>query len=102
MLVATDLSTPPGIAAREVAQALCSLGQAACSVVASTPDLQVRNAMLECTGCIMDKANNLLEEAWKAVAKPGDPESQQHLAQVGKPWCPPPAHGKGMGLAGGQ
>uniref|UniRef100_A0A8B9N265 FERM domain-containing protein n=1 Tax=Accipiter nisus TaxID=211598 RepID=A0A8B9N265_9AVES len=68
----------------EVAQALCSLGQAARGVVASTPDLQVRNAMLECTGYIMDKANNLIEEAWKAVAKPGDPESQQHLAQVAK------------------
>ncbi|KAM9590959.1 talin-1-like isoform 1-T1 [Morphnus guianensis] len=73
-----------GIAAREVAQALCSLGQAARGVAASTPDLQVRNAMLECTGYIMDKANNLIEEAWKAVAKPGDPESQQHLAQVAK------------------
>ncbi|KAM6228558.1 talin-1-like isoform 2-T3 [Spheniscus humboldti] len=73
-----------GIAAREVAQALRSLSQAARGVAASTPDLQVQSAMLECAGNVMDKANNLIEEARKAVAKPGDPESQQHLAQVAK------------------
>ncbi|KAF1502294.1 Talin-1, partial [Eudyptula minor] len=73
-----------GIAAREVAQALRSLSQAARGVAASIPDLQVQSAMLECAGDVMDKANNLIEEARKAVAKPGDPESQQHLAQVAK------------------
>uniref|UniRef100_A0A8C5U2Y0 Talin 1 n=1 Tax=Malurus cyaneus samueli TaxID=2593467 RepID=A0A8C5U2Y0_9PASS len=37
-----------------------------------------------CASDVMDKANNLIEEARKAVAKPGDPESQQRLAQVAK------------------
>ncbi|NXD44316.1 TLN1 protein, partial [Copsychus sechellarum] len=59
-LTGTDLSIPPGIAARET------------------------GAMLECASDVMDKANNLIEEARKAVAKPGDPESQQRLAQVAK------------------
>lgn len=49
----------------------------------------------------MDKANNLTEEAWKVVAKTSDPESQQHLTQVEESWCPLPACGKGMRLAGG-
>lgn len=83
MPAATDLSIPPGIAAREVAQALRSLSQAARGVAASTPDPQAQSAMLECASDVMDKANNLIEEARKAVAKPGDPESQQRLAQVG-------------------
>ncbi|KAM6293929.1 LOW QUALITY PROTEIN: talin-1-like [Aegotheles albertisi] len=73
-----------GIAAQEVAQALRSLSQAACGVAASTPDPQAQSAMLECASDVMDKANNLIEEARKAVAKPGDPESQQRLAQVAK------------------
>uniref|UniRef100_A0A8C4V1S1 Talin 1 n=1 Tax=Falco tinnunculus TaxID=100819 RepID=A0A8C4V1S1_FALTI len=73
-----------GIAAREVAQALRSLSQAARGVAATTPDPQAQSAMLECASDVMDKANNLIEEARKAVAKPGDPESQQRLAQVAK------------------
>ncbi|KAL9821337.1 LOW QUALITY PROTEIN: talin-1 [Geothlypis trichas] len=73
-----------GIAAREVAQALRSLSQAARGVAANTPDPQAQSAMLECASDVMDKANNLIEEARKAVAKPGDPESQQRLAQVAK------------------
>ncbi|NXF65800.1 TLN1 protein, partial [Ciccaba nigrolineata] len=73
-----------GIAAREVAQALRSLSQAARGVAASTPDPQAQSAMLECASDVMDKASNLIEEARKAVAKPGDPESQQRLAQVAK------------------
>lgn len=44
---ATDLSIHPGIAAREVAQALHSLSQAACSVVANAPNPQAQRAMLE-------------------------------------------------------
>ncbi|NXX28230.1 TLN1 protein, partial [Nicator chloris] len=79
-----DLSIPPGIAAREVAQALRSLSQAARGVAANTSDPQAQSAMLECASDVMDKANNLIEEARKAVAKPGDPESQQRLAQVAK------------------
>uniref|UniRef100_A0A8C3PSN4 TLN1 protein n=1 Tax=Calidris pygmaea TaxID=425635 RepID=A0A8C3PSN4_9CHAR len=73
-----------GIAARDVAQALRSLSQAARGVAASTPDPQAQSAMLDCASDVMDKANNLIEEARKAVAKPGDPESQQRLAQVAK------------------
>ncbi|NXE95862.1 TLN1 protein, partial [Menura novaehollandiae] len=83
-LTGTDLSIPPGIAAREVAQALRSLSQAARGVAANTSDPQAQSAMLECASDVMDKANNLIEEARKAVAKPGDPESQQRLAQVAK------------------
>uniref|UniRef100_A0A8C0B0Z2 Talin 1 n=1 Tax=Buteo japonicus TaxID=224669 RepID=A0A8C0B0Z2_9AVES len=66
------------------AVALRSLSQAARGVAASTPDPQAQSAMLECASDVMDKANNLIEEARKAVAKPGDPESQQRLAQVAK------------------
>ncbi|NWT73688.1 TLN1 protein, partial [Prunella himalayana] len=73
-----------GIAAREVAQALRSLSQAARGVAANTSDPQAQSAMLECASDVMDKANNLIEEARKAVSKPGDPESQQRLAQVAK------------------
>ncbi|NWW66712.1 TLN1 protein, partial [Ifrita kowaldi] len=83
-LTGTDLSIPPGIAAREVAQALRSLSQAARGVAANTSDPQAQSAMLDCASDVMDKANNLIEEARKAVAKPGDPESQQRLAQVAK------------------
>ncbi|XP_066844847.1 talin-1 isoform X1 [Anser cygnoides] len=73
-----------GIAAREVAQALRSLSQAARGVAANTLDPQAQGAMLECASDVMDKANNLIEEARKAVAKPGDPDSQQRLVQVAK------------------
>ncbi|NWI14370.1 TLN1 protein, partial [Crypturellus soui] len=73
-----------GIAAREVTQALRSLSQAARGIAANTSDLQTQSAMLECADNVMDKANNLIEEARKAVAKPGNPESQQYLAQVAK------------------
>uniref|UniRef100_A0A8B9CIT8 Talin 1 n=1 Tax=Anser brachyrhynchus TaxID=132585 RepID=A0A8B9CIT8_9AVES len=66
-----------GIAAREVAQALRSLSQAARGVAANTSDPQAQGAMLECASDVMDKANNLIKEARKAVAKPGDPDSQQ-------------------------
>ncbi|XP_062984421.1 talin-1 isoform X2 [Elgaria multicarinata webbii] len=73
-----------GIAARDVAHALRSLSQAARGVAANTAEPQVQAALLECAGDVMDKAGNLIEEARKAVAKAGDPESQQRLAQVAK------------------
>lgn len=88
---ATDFCISTGIAAREVAQALRSLSQAARGVAASTPDPQAQNTMLECASDVMDKANNLIEEARKAVAKPGDPESQQRLAQVTGAGIPVPS-----------
>ncbi|XP_053145753.1 talin-1 isoform X1 [Hemicordylus capensis] len=73
-----------GIAARDVAHALRSLSQAARGVAANTEEPLVQAAMLECAGDVMDKAGNLIEEARRAVAKPGDPENQQRLAQVAK------------------
>ncbi|XP_042191585.1 talin-1 [Callorhinchus milii] len=73
-----------GLAAREVAQALKALSSAARGVAANTTDPQARNAMLESASDLMDKSSNLIEEARKAMAKPGDPENQQRLAQVAK------------------
>lgn len=70
------------MAARDVAQALKSLASAARGVAATTEDTPARNAMLDCAGDVMDKSANLIEETKRAMAKPGDPESQQRLAQV--------------------
>lgn len=71
-----------GMAARDVAQALKSLASAARGVAATTEDTPARNAMLDCAGDVMDKSANLIEETKRAMAKPGDAESQQRLAQV--------------------
>ncbi|XP_036384028.1 talin-1 [Megalops cyprinoides] len=73
-----------GMAARDVAQALRSLASAARGVAANTADPQARNAMLDCASDTMDKSANLIEETKRAIAKPGDPDSQQRLAQVAK------------------
>lgn len=71
-----------GMAARDVAQALRSLASAARGVAANTEDPQARNAMLDCTADVMDKSASLIEETKRAIAKPGDPDTQQRLAQV--------------------
>ncbi|XP_044190549.1 talin-1 isoform X3 [Thunnus albacares] len=73
-----------GMAARDVAQALKSLASAARGVAATTDDSPARNATLDCAGAVMDKSANLIEETKRAIAKPGDAESQQRLAQVAK------------------
>ncbi|XP_037340664.1 talin-1 isoform X1 [Pungitius pungitius] len=73
-----------GMAARDVAQALKSLASAARGVAATTGDRPARNAMLDCAGDLMDKSGNLIEETKRAIAKPGDAENQQRLAQVAK------------------
>ncbi|XP_035524115.1 LOW QUALITY PROTEIN: talin-1 [Morone saxatilis] len=73
-----------GMAARDIAQALKSLASAARGVGATTGDSSARNAMLDCAGDVMDKSANLIEETKRAIAKPGDAESQQRLAQVAK------------------
>ncbi|XP_041914583.1 talin-1 isoform X5 [Alosa sapidissima] len=73
-----------GQAARDVAQALRALASAARGVAANTDDPQARNAMLDCASDTMDKSANLIEETKRAIAKPGDPDSQQRLAQVAK------------------
>ncbi|KAJ8287119.1 hypothetical protein GJAV_G00047860 [Gymnothorax javanicus] len=73
-----------GMAARDVAQALRSLASAARGVAANTADPQACNAMLDCAADTMDKSANLIEETKRAIANPGDPDSQQRLAQVAK------------------
>lgn len=78
----SSLLLDAGMAARDVAQALKSLASAARGVAANTGDPPVRNAMLDCAGDVMDKSANLIEETKRAIARPGDAESQQRLAQV--------------------
>nr|XP_061836684.1 talin-1-like isoform X1 [Nerophis lumbriciformis] len=73
-----------GMAARDVAQALKSLASSARGVAATTDDAAARSALLDCASDVMDKSANFLEETKRAVAKPGDAESQQRLAQVAK------------------
>lgn len=72
----------PGIAARDVAGGLRSLAQAARGVAALTSDPAVQAIVLDTASDVLDKASSLLEEAKKAAGHPGDPESQQRLAQV--------------------
>lgn len=72
----------PGMAARDVAQALKCLASAARGVAATTDDIPARNTILDCASDVMDKSANLIEETKRAMAKPGDAESQQRLAQV--------------------
>lgn len=71
-----------GMAARDVAQALRSLASAARGVAANTEDPQACSAILDCARDVLDKSGNLIEETKRAIAKPGDPDSQQRLAQV--------------------
>ncbi|KAJ3605813.1 hypothetical protein NHX12_027857 [Muraenolepis orangiensis] len=73
-----------GMAARDVAQALRSLAMAARGVGATADNPQACDAMLNYAADVMDKSGSLIEETKRAVAKPGDPESQQRLAQVAK------------------
>ncbi|XP_045145036.1 talin-1 isoform X1 [Echinops telfairi] len=73
-----------GIAARDVAGGLRALAQAARGVAALTSDPAVQAVVLDTASDVLDKASSLLEEAKKAAGHPGDPESQQRLAQVAK------------------
>ncbi|XP_051918774.1 talin-2a isoform X2 [Hippocampus zosterae] len=73
-----------GIAARETAQALKTLAQAARGVAASTTDPKAAAAMLDSARDVMDGSALLIHEAKEALACPGDAESQQRLAQVAK------------------
>ncbi|KAK2119960.1 Talin-1 [Saguinus oedipus] len=73
-----------GIAARDVAGGLRSLAQAARGVAALTSDPTVQAIVLDTASDVLDKASSLIEEAKKAAGHPGDPESQQRLAQVAK------------------
>ncbi|XP_069546653.1 talin-2a isoform X3 [Brachyistius frenatus] len=73
-----------GIAARETAQALKTLAQAARGVSASTTDPKAAAAMLDSARDVMDGSALLIHEAKQALISPGDAESQQRLAQVAK------------------
>uniref|UniRef100_A0A3P8VSG0 Talin 2a n=1 Tax=Cynoglossus semilaevis TaxID=244447 RepID=A0A3P8VSG0_CYNSE len=73
-----------GIAARETAQALKTLAQAARGVAASTTDPKAAAAMLDSARDVMEGSALLIHEAKEALGSPGDAESQQRLAQVAK------------------
>ncbi|XP_055011026.1 talin-2a isoform X2 [Boleophthalmus pectinirostris] len=73
-----------GIAARETAQALKTLAQAARGVAASTTDPKAAVAMLDSARDVMEGSALLIQEAKEALISPGDAESQQRLAQVAK------------------
>uniref|UniRef100_A0A673CK07 Talin 2b n=1 Tax=Sphaeramia orbicularis TaxID=375764 RepID=A0A673CK07_9TELE len=73
-----------GVAARETAQALRILAQAARGVAASTREPQAAAAMLDSAQCVMEGSAMLIHEAHQALVHPGDAESQQRLAQVAK------------------
>ncbi|KAM7396730.1 hypothetical protein PAMP_019747 [Pampus punctatissimus] len=73
-----------GVAARETAQALRTLAQAARGVAASTKEPQAAAAMLDSAQCVMEGSAMLIHEAHQALVHPGDAESQQRLAQVAK------------------
>ncbi|XP_068408997.1 talin-2 isoform X3 [Eschrichtius robustus] len=74
----------PGVAARETAQALKTLAQAARGVAASTSDPAAVRAMLDSARDVMEGSAMLIQEAKQALIAPGDAESQQRLAQVAK------------------
>lgn len=76
-----------GIAARETAQALKTLAQAARGVAASTADPRAAAAMLDSARDVMEGSALLIHEAKQALVVPGDAESQQRLAQVGLSVC---------------
>ncbi|KAM5176983.1 talin-2 isoform 1-T2 [Callospermophilus lateralis] len=73
-----------GVAARETAQALKTLAQAARGVAASTSDPSAAHAMLDSARDVMEGSAMLIQEAKQALIAPGDAESQQRLAQVAK------------------
>lgn len=71
-----------GVAARETAQALRTLAQAARGVAACTKEPQAAAAMLDSAQCVMEGSAMLIHEAHQALVHPGDADSQQRLAQV--------------------
>ncbi|KAI4872106.1 hypothetical protein NFI96_031052 [Prochilodus magdalenae] len=73
-----------GVAARETAQALRTLAQAARGVAACTVERQSAAAMLDSASHVMEGSAMLIHEAHQALVCPGDAESQQRLAQVAK------------------
>ncbi|CAM9487463.1 talin-2 [Lampetra fluviatilis] len=89
-----------GIAARDTAQALKQLAAAARGLAANSADKPTQEAVLESARDLMDKASLFIQEAKKAVVRPGDPINQQRLAQVAK--AVSGALGKCVGCLPGQ
>ncbi|XP_049329638.1 talin-2a [Astyanax mexicanus] len=73
-----------GVAARETAQALKSLGQAARGVAAATADAEAAVLMLDSAREVMQGSEMLISKAKEALETPGDTESQQTLAQMAR------------------
>uniref|UniRef100_UPI00358E49C6 talin-2-like n=1 Tax=Myxine glutinosa TaxID=7769 RepID=UPI00358E49C6 len=73
-----------GIAARDTAQALRQLATAARGLAANTTDPAERDATLEASRNLMEKAVAFIQESKKAMVRPDDPANQQRLAQVAK------------------
>ena len=71
-----------GIASRDTAQALRQLATAARGLAANTTDPAERDAVLEASRNLMDKAVAFIQESKKAMVRPDDPANQQRLAQV--------------------
>lgn len=82
IFILTACSLFTGVAARETAQALRTLAQAARGVAASTKEPQAAAAMLDSAQYVMEGSAMLIHEAHQALVHPGDAESQQRLAQV--------------------
>lgn len=87
------------MAARETAQALKTLAQAARGVAASTGDPAGARAMLDSAWDVMEGSALLIQEAKQALVSPGDAESQQRLAQVGGGQPEAPQERRGLPLA---
>ncbi|KAI0230740.1 Talin-1 [Lamellibrachia satsuma] len=73
-----------GTAARDTANALEVLMEAARGVAATTGDRALQENILACAIDVMDKSANLIQEAKKAVNNPNNPDNQTRLAQVAK------------------
>lgn len=82
VLIESLMNPNIGVAARETAQALKTLAQAARGVAASTTDPVAAHAMLDSARDVMEGSAMLIQEAKQALAAPGDADSQQRLAQV--------------------
>lgn len=71
-------------------------------VAAATPDKKAQDDLIEAARAVIQEAGNLIKEAKKAIANPGDPENQGRLAQVCGKFLPkqndPCRKGKGVTL----
>ena len=71
-----------GVAARDTANALKVMTSAVRGVAAATQDKKAQDDLIEAARAVIVEAGNLIREAKKAIANPGDPENQGRLAQV--------------------